>query len=89
MGGLLVKSNCPSVDTLQHLVQAQDWQQNQFVKAKSVGLPSAKEEGWKYTPLEQFYSLPLQPATCSLAVSGKYLLRRAQPRYRCLSTRFL
>ncbi|KHA59468.1 cysteine desulfurase [Vibrio variabilis] len=72
MGGLLVKSKCPSVNALQHLVQGQDWQQNQFVKAKSVGLPSAKEEGWKYTPLEQFYSLPLQPAALQSAENISY-----------------
>lgn len=72
MGGLLVKSNCPSVDTLQHLVQGQDWQKNQFAKAKSVGLPSAKEEGWKYTSLEHFYSLPLQSAALQSAENISY-----------------
>ena len=72
MGGLLVKSNCPSVDTLQHLVQGQDWQKSQFAKAKSVGLPSAKEEGWKYTSLEYFYSLPLQSAALQSAENISY-----------------
>ena len=72
MSGLLVKSNCLAVDTLQHLVQDHDWQQNQFVKAQSTGWPTSKDEGWKYTPLDSFYSLPLQSAALQSAENISY-----------------
>lgn len=72
MGGLLVKSNRRTVDTLQHLVQGHEWQQNQFGKALSLGLPTTKDEGWKYTPVDNFYSLPLQSAALQSAENISY-----------------
>lgn len=72
MGGLLVKNDRLAVETLQHLVQGHDWQKNQFVKAQSIGLPTNKDEGWKYTSLDSFYSLPLQSAALQSAENISY-----------------
>ncbi len=62
MGGLLVNSDQSSFDALQHLVQPLDWQKKQFLRAEAIGMPTKKDENWKYTSLESFNELSLRSA---------------------------
>lgn len=72
MGGLLVKSNQRGFDSLAHLVQPQEWQKKQFGKAVELGIPSSKDEAWKYTSLNDFNALPLQLAMLQSADNISY-----------------
>ncbi len=72
MGGLLVKSNQRGFDSLAHLVQPQEWQKKQFGKAVELGIPSSKDEAWKYTSLNDFNALPLQLAMLQSAENISY-----------------
>ncbi|WCP65904.1 Fe-S cluster assembly protein SufD [Vibrio tubiashii] len=72
MGGLLVKSNQHGFDSLAHLVQPQEWQKKQFGKAVELGIPTSKDEAWKYTSLNDFNALPLQLAMLQSAENISY-----------------
>ncbi|MDC5840442.1 Fe-S cluster assembly protein SufD [Vibrio europaeus] len=72
MGGLLVKSNQHGFDSLAHLVQPQEWQKKQFGKAVELGIPTVKDEAWKYTSLNDFNALPLQLAMLQSAENISY-----------------
>ncbi|NOH23832.1 Fe-S cluster assembly protein SufD [Vibrio europaeus] len=72
MGGLLVKSNQHGFDSLAHLVQPQEWQKKQFGKTVELGIPTVKDEAWKYTSLNDFNALPLQLAMLQSAENISY-----------------
>lgn len=72
MGGLLVKSNQRGFDSLAHLVQPQEWQKKQFGKAVELGIPTSKDEAWKYTSLNDFNALSLQLAMLQSADNISY-----------------
>ncbi|AIS57464.1 Fe-S cluster assembly protein SufD [Vibrio coralliilyticus] len=62
MDGSLAMSDDLVLFSFEPLVQDNRWQNEQWAKLAESGLPTSKDEAWKYTSLDRFRQLPLHCA---------------------------
>lgn len=62
MVGLTHKSSQQTLKQLEKLRGDTQWQQQSWAQLQEIGLPKERDEGWKYTSLNEFALLSFQAA---------------------------